>query len=241
MEGLNYQISRAEQKMSELSSLHLSHLSRPGMEDDGQEEERINKMTSELTRQFGECNKQLQGLQRLVSSLRGHNRVVLSNIVANLASRLQDSAGNLRSSQGNYLRKVEAREQRTGKFFESPDDQDDGLLIAPDPSWQKQDLLLMEENTQYLRRREQEIKHIVESIQDLNTIFKDLAGMVSQQGEIVDRIDYSIENAGVKVEQGLEQLKKASKYQKANRKMKCIVLLGVTLIILIFLLIVLKT
>ena len=146
VEGLNYQISRAEQKMSELNSLHLSHLSRPGMEEDGQEEEKITRMTSDLTHQFGECNKQLQALQRLARSLRGHHRVVLSNIVANLASRLQESAGNLRSSQGNYLRKVEAREQRTGKFFESSDDQDDGLMIGPAPgssSWQKQDLLLI--------------------------------------------------------------------------------------------------
>ena len=243
VEGLNYQISRATQKMSELNSLHLAHLSRPGMEDDGQEEEKISKMTSELTQQFGECNKQLQVLQRLATNLRGHHRLVLTNIVANLAARLQDSTGHLRSSQGNYLRKVEAREQRTGQFFDTPDDpEDDGLLIASDSSaWQKQDLLLMEENTQHLRRREQEINNIVQSIQDLNTIFKDLAGMVSQQGEMVDRIDYNIENAGIKVEEGLEQLKKASKYQKTNRKMKCIVLLGITLIILIFLLIILKT
>ena len=243
VEGLNYQISRAELKMSELNSLHLAHLSRPGMEDDGQEEEKISRLTSELTQQFGECNKQLQVLQRHSTQLRGHHRLVLNNIVANLATRLQDSTGNLRSSQGNYLRKVEAREQRTGQFFDSPaDPEDDGLLIAADSSsWQKQDLLFMEENTQYLRRREQEINNIVQSIQDLNTIFKDLAGMVSQQGEMVDRIDYNIENAGIKVEEGLEQLKKASKYQKTNRKMKCIVLLGITLIILIFLLIILKT
>ena len=244
VEGLNYQISRAEQKISELNSLHLAHLSRPGMEDDGQEEEKISRLTTELTQQFGECNKQLQVLQRHSTKLRGHHRLVLNNIVTNLAARLQDSTGHLRSSQGNYLRKVEAREQRTGQFFDSPaDPEDDGLLITADSSssWQKQDLLFMEENTQYLRRREQEISSIVQSIQDLNTIFKDLAGMVSQQGEIVDRIDYNIENAGIKVEEGLEQLKKASKYQKTNRKMKCIVLLGVTLIILIFLLIILKT
>ena len=240
VEGLNYQISRASQKMSELNSLHLAHLSRPGMEDDGQEEEKISRMTSELTQQFGECNKQLQVLQRLSTSLRGHHRLVLTNIVANLAARLQESTGHLRSSQGNYLRKVEAREERTGQFFDSPED--DGLTMTPNSStWQQQDLLLMEENTQHLRRREQEINNIVQSIQDLNTIFKDLAGMVSQQGEMVDRIDYNIENAGIKVEEGLEQLKKASKYQKTNRKMKCIVLLGITLILLIFLLIILKT
>merc|ERR1712228_474638 len=99
----------------------------------------------------------------------------------------------------------------------------------------------MEENSKFLRRREQEITSVVQSIQDLNTIFKDLAGMVSEQGEVVDRIDYNIEHASIKVESGLEQLKKASKYQKSNRKMKCIMLLGITLIVLIFILIVTKT
>ena len=102
-------------------------------------------------------------------------------------------------------------------------------------------MIQMEENSKFLRKREQEISSIVQSIQDLNTIFKDLAGMVSEQGEIVDRIDYNIENASLKVEAGLEQLKKANKYQKSNRKMKCILLLGITLILLIFILIVTKT
>ena len=65
--------------------------------------------------------------------------------------------------------------------------------------------------------------------------------MVIEQGEVVDRIDYNIEHASIKVESGLEQLKKASKYQKSNRKMKCIILLGITLILLIFILIISKT
>ena len=123
--------------------------------------------------------------------------------------------------------------------------QDDGLLIldtaGPGSGWNKQDMIQMEENSKFLRKREQEISSIVQSIQDLNTIFKDLASMVSEQGEIVDRIDYNIENASIKVEHGLEQLKKASKYQKSNRKMKCILVLGISLIILIFLLIISKT
>ena len=39
----------------------------------------------------------------------------------------------------------------------------------------------------------------------------------------------------------LEQLKKASKYQKSNRKMKCILILSTSLIFLLFLLILLKS
>ena len=79
------------------------------------------------------------------------------------------------------------------------------------------------------------------NLQDVNTLFRDLAGMVQEQGEVVDRIDYNIEQASVRVDAGLEQLQKASRYQKSNAKMKCILVLAVMLIFLIFVLIVTKT
>jgi len=247
VEGLNYQISRVESRVSELNSLHSRHLDRPGMEEEGEQEEKIAGMTSEMTKQFSECNKQLAALQRHSATLSGSQRRVLSNIVTNLVTRMQEITGNFRVSQGTYLRKVEAREQRNNQYFTSfsQDDEDDGLMAfdntGPGSGWQQQDVIMMEENSKFLRRREQEITSVVQSIQDLNTIFKDLAGMVSEQGEVVDRIDYNIEHASIKVESGLEQLKKASKYQKSNRKMKCIILLGITLILLIFILIISKT
>ena len=104
-----------------------------------------------------------------------------------------------------------------------------------------QDMIQLEESTKMLRKRDQDIGSIVNSLQDLNILFRDLAAMVSEQGEVVDRIDYNIEMSAARVESGLEQLQKAAKYQKSNAKMKCIVLLGFTLILLIFILIVSKT
>ncbi len=58
------------------------------------------------------------------------------------------------------------------------------------------------------------------------------------QGEVVDRIDCNIENTQVKVEAGVEELKKAERYQRKNRKMKCIVILAVIVIILLFVLLI---
>ena len=42
-------------------------------------------------------------------------------------------------------------------------------------------LMLMEENTVMVEEREKEIRQIVQSISDLNEIFRDLAGMVVEQ------------------------------------------------------------
>ena len=48
---------------------------------------------------------------------------------------------------------------------------------------------------------------------DVNTIFKDLATMVHEQGEMVDSIEANVESAQMRVEEGTIQLALASKYQ----------------------------
>ena len=55
--------------------------------------------------------------------------------------------------------------------------------------------------------------------------------MVIEQGTIIDRIDYNIENTSIKVEDGVQQLKKAAQYQRNDRKMQCIVILAVIVMI----------
>jgi len=244
VEGLNYQINRVEGKVVELDSLHQRHLTRPTLEEGDEEEQRIAKLTLETTQQFGQCQKQLKVLQSSSNSIKGSQHALVGNIVKNLVGRLQEITERFRSSQGNYLRHIEAREKRSSQYFstyQEPEPEDDGLLVGAAGGWSKQNLMMMEENNKAIKRREEEISNIVQSIQDLNTIFRDLASMVSEQGEVVDRIDYNIENTSVKVEQGLEQLKKASKYQKNNRKMKCILILAVTLVMLLFVLILVKS
>ncbi|XP_053618081.1 syntaxin-16 [Plodia interpunctella] len=106
---------------------------------------------------------------------------------------------------------------------------------------QKQLLLLQEENTKMVSEREEEVNKIVRSIMDLNEIFKDLGHMVHEQGTILDRIDYNIEQTHTQVYEGFKQLQKADSYHRKNRKMHCILILAVVVVILMFLLIIVKS
>ncbi|GFY94913.1 syntaxin of plants 41 [Actinidia rufa] len=60
----------------------------------------------------------------------------------------------------------------------------------------------------FTAEREREIQQVVESVNDLAQIMKDLSVLVIDQGTIVDRIDYNIQNVAASVEEGLKQLKK---------------------------------
>lgn len=48
---------------------------------------------------------------------------------------------------------------------------------------------------------------------DVNTIFKELATMVHEQGEIIDSIEANVESAQMRVEEGTNQLATAASYQ----------------------------
>eukprot|EP00057_Strongylocentrotus_purpuratus_P010885 XP_011665359.1 PREDICTED: syntaxin-7 [Strongylocentrotus purpuratus] len=88
-------------------------------------------------------------------------------------------------------------------------------------------------------RKESRQLHKTESdILDVNQIFKDLATMVHEQGDMIDSIEANVESAEVHVEQANTQLDKAVTYQSKARRKKflllicCIILAGVIALIL---------
>lgn len=78
--------------------------------------------------------------------------------------------------------------------------------------------------------RENRIKEIECNVLDVNAIMRDLAVLVQQQGQAVDSLEESVEAVQADVEQGTEQLIKASASQQSYRK-KVIFLLVIAFII----------
>lgn len=140
----------------------------------------------------------------------------------------------------NFL-KTKPNSGGSGSYMEdTPDDQIDQYFQKPVSAriTQQQLLLFEEENTKMAEHREQEVTKIVKSIVDLHDIFKDLAGMVQEQGTVLDRIDYNVEQTQTMVSEGYRQLQRAEVYQRKNRKMYCItVLAGVTVLMLVLLIV----
>lgn len=150
----------------------------------------------------------------------------------------QQSAGHLNDAVESFDNFLKPKQSNNANYLNDTDEQIDEYFQKPVTSrmTQQQLLLFEEENTKMAEHREQEVTKIVKSIVDLNDIFKDLASMVQEQGTILDRIDYNVEQTQTRVTEGYKQLQKAEMYQRKNRKMYCImVLAGVTLFMLILL------
>ncbi|XP_026205729.1 syntaxin-16 isoform X3 [Anabas testudineus] len=237
VDEIQYEITRIRQKMKDLASLHDKHMNRPTLDDSSEEEHAIEITTQEITQMFHRCQRAVTGLQSRCGHCTEQEERLLRNVVSSLAQSLQELSINFRHTQSSYLKRMKNREERSKHFFESgPLMEEDEDLAIYDKGFTDDQLMLVEQNTVMVEDREREIRQIVQSISDLNEIFRDLAGMVVEQGTVLDRIDFNVEQACVKTEDGLKQLQKAEQYQKKNRKMLVILILSIIVIVLIIIL-----
>ncbi|XP_066596868.1 syntaxin-16 [Prorops nasuta] len=262
LEEAQYILTRLQEKIDSLKELQGRQLTRPTLDDDPQVERQMEQFTREISRAFSNGYEQVQTIKGAMRQQSNPaERELAFNAVRAVSSSLQELGLKYKSAQNNYLQQIKSREERNSQFFA---DENSYLTNATADSWltvsstddsntyywqedeQRQESLLLQledpENRMKLAvEREEQIGNIVQSIADLKYIFKDLANMIQDQGTILDRIDYNIEQTQAQVYEGYKQLQKADSYQKANRKMYCIVVLAAAIILLSILFMIFKT
>lgn len=88
--------------------------------------------------------------------------------------------------------------------------------------------MLSENSTQAARNaladiqdKHKDIMRLEQSIVELHQLFVDMSVLVETQGEMLDQIEYSVQQAHQYVDKGVKQLEKAKESQKNARKRMC--------------------
>lgn len=84
--------------------------------------------------------------------------------------------------------------------------------------------------------REGEIRQIEQSVGELNELFRDVAHIVREQGDMIDAIDVNVENTLTDTRGADVELRSASRYQKAARNKACCLLVILAIVLLIVIL-----
>ncbi|KEF56174.1 syntaxin 7 [Exophiala aquamarina CBS 119918] len=84
--------------------------------------------------------------------------------------------------------------------------------------------------------REGEIRQIEQSVGELNELFRDVAHIVREQGDMIDAIDVNVENTLTDTRGADVELRSASRYQKAARNKACCLLMILAIVLLIVIL-----
>ncbi|GMG99762.1 hypothetical protein Nepgr_001602 [Nepenthes gracilis] len=236
-EELSTNVKRARAKMVELSKAHAKALM-PSFGDGGEDQCRIEALTQEITDLLKKSEKRLQ---RLAASGPSEDSNVRKNVQRSLATDLQNLSMELRKKQSAYLKRLRQQsEGQDGMDLEinlngsKSRIEDDDL---DDLGFNELHLAKVKKSEVFTAEREREIQQVVESVNELAQIMKDLSVLVIDQGTIIDRIDYNIQNVASSVEEGFKQLQKAERTQRQGGMVKCATVLIIMCFVMLVLLI----
>lgn len=98
----------------------------------------------------------------------------------------------------------------------------------------------VEFNNSLILDRENEIHQIEQGITEINSIFRDLGTLVTEQGSHIDLIEDNISTLAENTQHASQQLSKANDYQKKRRKWSCYCLTFLIVILLVVVLVIIS-
>jgi len=213
-------------RMAELRSLH-SRASLSKFDDGRDDEIAVEVATQQVTKLFRKCESRLQGFARGASASSADEKVQ-RNMQRTLAIELQRLSLQFRKQQKQYLERLRARDggadgAAAGALsLLEPGPRGEAMY---DPGFSDLQALKTESLATLVDERDQEVTRIVTSIHDLAQIMKDLSVLVIDQGTVLDRIDYNLEQTATRVEEGATQLRRAEQAQRRGAMATCVLAL----------------
>eukprot|EP01083_Nonionella_stella_P090036 251530_1 len=236
VDAVNGLLSDIFRLMGILNSMHATRVGTVFGRDLDDMEAKIENMTGDITNKFRQAEKLLTRVGIATKRVGGEEATIGANVQRSLAKKLQEISADFRQKQRKYLTDVQA--QKSGALAET--ESKFGIDLNETErefGFNEQQLAVVEDLNMAVQSRDKEIVQIAKSIEELGSIFKELAVLVIDQGTILDRIDYNMEAVVEHTKEGIGQLEKAESHQKNARPLKCIICLSITIVILMVILI----
>lgn len=216
-----------KERMAALRSLH-GRASLSKFDDTHDDEAAVEIATQQITKLFRRCEARLQEISRGFAPSEADKKIQ-KNVQRTLAVELQRLSVEFRRQQKQYLQRLRARDGQSSSaagaltLLDGGRPDDDVSFI--DPGFSRDQTLTADSMTAFIDERDREVVKIVQSIHELAQIMKDLSVLVIDQGTMLDRIDYNLEQTSAGVEQGLTQLRRAERAQRRGVMVSCIMIL----------------
>ncbi|DBA02174.1 TPA: hypothetical protein N0F65_004809, partial [Lagenidium giganteum] len=196
--------------------------------DDAEEEHDrdIDHLTQEITALFQRADRSLKQILKPALGqsvpVTPADRLVRLNTQRSIASRLQELSSRFRKKQHDYMQRLQVQKFGSDIFdLEQANRSHNGFEVS-NGCEQVLTHCAASMLTFEIEARDAEIQRIAKSVSVLATVFKEVADMVIDQGTLIDRIDYNMEQVVCRMRASTKELMKAEQYQRSTRPIRCI-------------------
>jgi syntaxin 16 len=219
-------LDQVEQLLPELSKAHNKKL-RVDFGPQQRTDLEIDDLTNRIKQLIKESRDESSALALEVANEPPSKRTVILNVLRSFAILITARNNSFRSIQKEYANRLKDLENVQGQF-------DPGLTKlldaeAEDTSWDPEDQLRAQELKQHSTERMKRIIEIAQSVNDLHLMFQEVNNLVLEQGTILDRIDYQVDQTLANVKKGNINLVKANKHSSKAAKLKIMCIIGLVI------------
>lgn len=207
-------------KLDEIEKLQKRSL-RPTFTDSTEELSQLDYHVSSMNTKLRELKQKLKQFTVPSTNSSEYIRTILHNLERMITEEIQDFSIKFRLSQQMFsaaFARIEAQKNRANPQNADPEITD--LLHTNQEE---------RENKQFL----DDLRIVNERAAAVRDILVNLADLIAQQGEVVNRIDQNIQNSYEHVKIAHEELEKAHKHRKKSRMWLCAAILAGLIVLLL--------
>lgn len=252
IQSITQNIQRIAQNVSQIENMNMQIGTSKDSENLREKLLQIENSTNQLAK---DTNKQLKELNNYVRTSSNLNPTAeerqfkiqkerLTNDLVKTLNKFQEVQKLTMQKQKESNERVKANMSQTtdsiqmDSFTNKSPDFGDEFKSEETKNQQAQIAIEQDVNLVQLKEREASLRRLENDIVDVNMIFKDLAVMVHDQGEVIDSIESNVENVQIRVTEANSSLESAKKNQQAARKKKFIFFMIIAAVLAVVLLII---
>ena len=161
------------------------------------------------------------------------------NAMRSKAIKLQQFTKLFRNTQRQFIENMQIKENKSQKYMNNIDIRNMPDLSNISEGYNQEQIKMIEDMENRANDKTQRILEIAKSVHELAELFNDLSVLIVEQGSLLDRIDYNVEQTLETLENTVDVIKDTDDIQKRSKSALCIIVL-VMLIILMALILLLK-
>ncbi|XP_044754595.1 syntaxin-1A-like isoform X2 [Coccinella septempunctata] len=242
VEEIRDMIDKIQANVEEVKKKHSSILSAPQSDEKTKQEQ--EDLMADIKKTANKVRLKLKTIEQSIEQEEQNNKSsadlrIRKTQHSTLSRKFVEVMTEYNRTQTDYRERCKARIQRqleiTGR--QTTNEELEEMLEQGNPAVFTQGIIMETQQAKQtladIEARHADIIKLENSIRELHDMFMDMAMLVENQGELVDRIEYHVSQAENHVTTGRTELKVAHEYQTKARKKKILLIICLVIAIII--------
>ncbi|XP_045475453.1 syntaxin-1A-like isoform X3 [Harmonia axyridis] len=242
VEEIRDMIDKIQANVEEVKKKHSSILAAPQIDEKTKQEQ--EDLMAEIKKTANKVRLKLKNIEHSIEQEEQTNKSsadlrIRKTQHSTLSRKFVEVMTEYNRTQTDYRERCKARIQRqleiTGR--QTTNEELEEMLEQGNPAVFTQGIIMETQQAKQtladIEARHADIIKLENSIRELHDMFMDMAMLVENQGEMIDRIEYHVEHAVDYVQTATQDTKKALKYQSKARRKKILLIICLVIAIII--------